>query len=60
MLSGILQILSCFYLAFVITFVLGMNESDDWKIIFSSAIRRWLKLVAALLAIAAGVHILGS
>lgn len=55
----LLELLSCLYLAFVVTFVLGLNESDDYKTIFNSTIRRWVKFILALLAVVVGVQILG-
>ena len=60
LLNGLLQILSFFYLAFVVAMVLGMNETDDWHVIMSSTIRRWTKLILAMAAIAIGVQILGN
>ena len=60
MLNGLLTVLSCMYLAFVVTFVLGLNEADDWKTILGSTIRRWAKFMLAFLAIAIGVQFLGS
>ena len=59
-LHGILQIISCLYLAFVVTFVLGLNEFDDWSKVFSSTLRRWAKFIFFLLIISIAVQILGS
>jgi hypothetical protein len=58
--TGLLNILSCIYLAFVVTFILGLNEADDWRTIWGSTARRWAKFMLAFLAIALGVLLLGS
>jgi hypothetical protein len=50
--NGWLHLLSALYLALVLTLVLGIIEYDDLKSIALSTVRRWLKLIGALVAIA--------
>jgi len=49
--NGWLHVLSCFYLALVVTLILGVIEFDDWRPILSSTLRRWAKLIGALIII---------
>lgn len=50
-LNGWLHIGSCMYLALVVTLVLGVIENDNWGLVLKSTVRRWLKLIGALIAI---------
>ena len=50
-LNGLLHIGSCLYLGLVVTVVLGILEFDEWKGIWRSTARRWLKLMGALVLI---------
>ena len=56
-LYGWLHIGSCCYLALVVTFVLGILEFDEWRPIWRSTVRRWLKLVGALVIFAIIVQV---
>jgi len=57
-LNGWLHIGSCFYLALVVTLVLGILEFDEWQPIWRSTLRRWLKLIGALVLIGVVVQLL--
>jgi uncharacterized membrane protein len=50
--NGWLHLFSALYLALVMTLVLGILEFDDVRSIARSTLRRWLKLIGALVAIA--------
>ncbi|MCD6385901.1 hypothetical protein J7M23_09020 [Candidatus Sumerlaeota bacterium] len=53
-------ILSLFYLAFVLTIILGVAEHNSVKKIILSAFRRWLKLVGMLFVLALIVHLVSN
>ena len=57
-LNGWLYVGSCFYLAVVVTLILGILEFDEWRAIWRSTVRRWLKLIGALVAIGVVVQLL--
>lgn len=57
-LNGWLHIGSCFYLGLVVTFILGILEFDEWRPIWRSTVRRWLKLIGALVLFALVVQII--
>jgi hypothetical protein len=57
---ALINILSLLYLAFVLTFVLGVAEHDAVKKIIISSIRRWVKLVGVLFILAVIVHMVSS
>jgi hypothetical protein len=48
-----LSLFSLLYLASVLTFVLSLNEQSTWEGIRRQTIRRWIKLVGALVGIGA-------
>jgi len=56
--NGWLHIGSSLYLGFVVTFLLGILEFDQWKPIWFSTLRRWLKLIGALVLIGIAVELL--
>jgi len=56
--SGWLHIVSCVYLGLVVTLTFGVIEFDEWRPIWKSTLRRWLKLTGALIAIAVAVQLL--
>jgi hypothetical protein len=56
--SGWLHIASCCYLGLVVTLVLGILEFDEWRPIWRSTLRRWLKLIGALILIGVVVQLL--
>jgi len=58
MTMGMLNTVSVLYLSFVVTFVLGMNDHDNPRGVVSATVRRWLKLLAALVVIGIVVRIL--
>jgi hypothetical protein len=49
----VLSIFSLLFLPTVLTFVYALNEQDNWPSIWHETRRRWLKLMGALLLIAA-------
>ncbi len=55
---GWLIIISLLYLSLVVAVVLGINEHDRVKKILEATLRRWVKLVAALVAIGAVIQVL--
>ena len=57
--KSLIHIFSFLMLAFVVSMVLALNESDEWKIIFGSILRRWLKFTLAIILISIAVIILG-
>jgi hypothetical protein len=57
-LSGWLHIGSCLYLGLVVTVILGVLEFDEWRPIWRSALRRWLKLIGGLILIGVLVQLL--
>jgi len=58
MTMGMLNPVSLLYLSFVVAFVLGMNDHDNPRRAASATVRRWLKLLAALVVIGIVVRIL--
>jgi hypothetical protein len=56
--SGWLHLVSCLYLTFVVTFILGILEFDEWRPIWRSTLRRSLKLIGALVIIGVVVQLL--
>ncbi len=56
--NGWLHIGSCFYLGLVVTLILGILEFDSWTPIWKSTLRRWLKLIGALVLIGIVVQLL--
>jgi phosphate/sulfate permease len=55
---GMLNLVSLLYLSFVVAFVLGMNDHDNPSGVAAATVRRWLKLLAALVVIGVVVRIL--
>jgi hypothetical protein len=55
--TGVLHIASCLFLALIVTLVLGIIEHDNWSPLWRSAVRRWLKLIGALIAIGLVVQV---
>jgi len=58
MTMGMLNLVSLLYLSFVVAFVLGMNDHDNPRGVAAATVRRWLKLLAALVVIGIVVRIL--
>jgi len=56
--SGWLHIGSCLILGLVVTFTLGILEFDEWQPIWRSTLRRWGKLIGALVLIGVVVQLL--
>ncbi len=56
--NGWLHIGSCLYLGLVVTLILGILEFDEWRPIWQSTLRRWLKLIGALILIGIVVQLL--
>jgi hypothetical protein len=56
--NGWLHIGSCLYLGLVVTLILGILEFDEWRPIWRSTLRRWLKLIGALVLIGVVVQLL--
>jgi hypothetical protein len=57
---GLLNVLSMIYLAFIVALIFGINEYDSLKPILRSTVRRWVKLLLALLVIGVIVYIWSS
>jgi hypothetical protein len=57
-LSGWLHIGSCLYLGLLVALLLGVLEFDEWRSIWRSTLRRWLKLIGALVIIGIVVQLL--
>ncbi|HOE64260.1 MAG TPA: hypothetical protein PKW18_02770 [Candidatus Sumerlaeota bacterium] len=55
---GTINIVSIIYLSFVVAFILGLNDHDTPRKIIRATLRRWLKLLAALVVIGAVVLLL--
>jgi hypothetical protein len=58
MTTGILNIFSILYLSFVVAFIFGLNDHNDAGKVVKATLRRWIKLVGALVIIAIIVYIL--
>jgi len=58
MTMGMLNLVSLLFLSFVVAFVLGMNDHDNSRRVAAATVRRWLKLLAALVVIGIVVRIL--
>ena len=56
---GIFYILSMFFLSLVVSLVFALNEYDDVRGSLLAALRRWGKIVAALIVILLIVKLLG-
>jgi hypothetical protein len=57
---GLLNVISMIYLAFVVALVFGINEHDMVKPILRATVRRWAKLLLALVAIGIIIYIWSS
>jgi|GEM_PF-538803 len=58
MTMGILNTVSLLYLSFIVAFILGMNDHDKPRGVVAATVRRWLKLLVALVVIGIVVRIL--
>jgi len=56
--GGWLHLGSCLYLGLVVALILGVLEFDEWRGIWRSTLRRWLKLIGALAIIGIVVQLL--
>jgi hypothetical protein len=54
---GLLNIISLIYLSFIVALIFGINEFDTVKPIVRATIRRWVKLLLALIVIGIIVYI---
>ena len=55
---GFINLFSLFYLSFIVTLIMGVNENDELRKIIHSTLRRWIKLLGAITVIIAVVLIL--
>jgi len=55
---GLLYLLSLLYLSFVVAFIFGFNDHDELRKIIKTTLRRWFKMLGALILIAVVVQIL--
>jgi succinate dehydrogenase hydrophobic anchor subunit len=58
MFTGPLNIFSILYLSFVVAFIFGLNDHNEPRKVARATLRRWIKLIGALVIIAVLVHIL--
>lgn len=58
MANGLLHLFSMLFLAFVVAAVLSLNEGETFRPIARATLRRWGKLVGALVLIGVIVQIL--
>ncbi len=58
MANGLLHLFSMLFLAFVVSAVLSLNEGEIFRTIARATLRRWAKLVGALVLIGVIVQIL--
>ena len=56
--TGLLNIFSILYLSLVVAFIFGLNDHDEVKKVIKATLRRWIKLMGALVIIAIIVYIL--
>ncbi|MBN1901002.1 hypothetical protein JW926_06715 [Candidatus Sumerlaeota bacterium] len=56
--AGFLHIFSILYLSLVVAVVFGLNDHNEAGKILRATLRRWIKLIGALVIIAVVVHIL--
>ena len=57
---ALINIFSLLYLSFTLAFILGVAEHDQLRKIAFSTLRRWVKLVGALVILSVFVHIISS
>jgi hypothetical protein len=55
---GFINVFSVLYLSFIVSLIFGLNDHDTPKSVIQSVIRRWFKLLGALVIIAVVVQIL--
>ena len=55
---GFLHLFSVVYLSFIVALVFGLNDHDRAGKVIKATLRRWLKLLAALVVIGIVVQIL--
>ena len=55
---GLLNILSLLYLSLVVAFIFGLNDHDSAKKVIKATLRRWIKILGALIVICIVVQIL--
>lgn len=56
--TGLLNIFSILYLSLVVAFIFGLNDHNEIQKVIKATLRRWIKLIGALVLIAVIVHIL--
>ncbi|MBN1517944.1 hypothetical protein JXA32_15370 [Candidatus Sumerlaeota bacterium] len=57
--KGLIHVFSFLMLSFVVCLVLGLNESDEWRVVAGSVLRRWAKFTLAMVLISVAVILLG-
>ena len=57
---GLLHLFSLLYLSLVVAFVFGLNDHDRPRDVVKTTLRRWLKMIGALIVIGLIVLILSS
>lgn len=56
--TGLIYVFSMIYLSFVVAFVFGLNDHDRAVPVLKTTVRRWGKLLGALIVIGLVVRIL--
>ena len=54
---GVLNLVSLLYLSFVVALIFGINDHDEAKMVVKTTLRRWLKMIGALVVLGVIVQI---